>query len=76
MQKYRSGFDPCAWHYVAGKTFVGVILLPLVGNATEHLTAVTVAMKGKMELAMGIAIGSATQVRNTNTKPQPPGLRR
>eukprot|EP00968_Pinguiococcus_pyrenoidosus_P025780 scaffold7024_cov229-Pinguiococcus_pyrenoidosus.AAC.1 len=44
------------------KTFVGIILLPVVGNAVEHVTAVTVAMKGKMELSMGIALGSATQV--------------
>ncbi|CAM9576888.1 unnamed protein product, partial [Laminaria digitata] len=31
-------------------------------NAVEHITAVTVAMKNKMELAMGVAVGSATQV--------------
>jgi calcium/proton exchanger cax len=39
----------------------GVILLPLVGNAAEHLTAVTVAMKNKMDLAIGVAVGSSTQ---------------
>ncbi|CAN0085145.1 unnamed protein product, partial [Discosporangium mesarthrocarpum] len=44
------------------KTFVGIILLPIIGNAVEHVTAVTVAMKNKMELAMGVAVGSATQV--------------
>uniref|UniRef100_A0A6U4DQR1 Sodium/calcium exchanger membrane region domain-containing protein n=1 Tax=Phaeomonas parva TaxID=124430 RepID=A0A6U4DQR1_9STRA len=44
------------------KTFVGIIILPVVGNAVEHVTAVSVAMKGKMELAMGVALGSATQV--------------
>ena len=42
--------------------FVGVILIPVVGNAAEHLTAVTVAMKDKMDLSFGIAIGSSTQI--------------
>lgn len=44
------------------KSFVGVILLPIVGNAVEHVTAVKVALNDKMELAMGVAVGSATQV--------------
>jgi len=34
------------------KTFVGIILLPIVGNAVEHLTAVSMAMKNKMDLAL------------------------
>ena len=42
--------------------FIGVILLPLFGNAAEHFTAVTVAGKNKMDLSIGIAIGSSTQV--------------
>lgn len=43
-------------------TFVGVILLPFVGNAVEHTTAVSAAMKDKMDLAIGIAVGSSTQI--------------
>lgn len=35
------------------RTFVGLILLPIVGNAVEHITAVTVAIKDKMDLSMG-----------------------
>jgi Ca2+:H+ antiporter len=42
--------------------FVGLILLPIVGNAAEHATAVTVAMKDKMDLAIGVAVGSSMQV--------------
>lgn len=42
--------------------FVGVILVALVGNAAEHSTAVMVAMKNKMDLALGIAIGSSLQI--------------
>lgn len=44
------------------ETFVGLILLPIVGNAAEHVTAVTVAMKNKMDLAIGVAIGSSIQI--------------
>ncbi|OAQ36247.1 calcium/proton exchanger [Linnemannia elongata AG-77] len=43
-------------------TFIGLILLPIVGNAAEHATAVTVAMKNKMDLAIGVAIGSSMQI--------------
>ncbi len=42
--------------------FVGVILVALIGNAAEHLTAVTVAIKDKMDLAVNIAMGSTLQV--------------
>lgn len=44
------------------KTFIGLILLPIVGNAAEHVTAVVVAIKDKMDLAMGVAIGSSMQI--------------
>ncbi len=44
------------------KVFLGVVLLAMVGNAAEHSTAVLVAMKGKMDLALGIAMGSSTQI--------------
>lgn len=44
------------------RTFVGLILLPIVGNAAEHATAVTVACKDKMDLAIGVAVGSSMQI--------------
>lgn len=44
------------------KTFVGLIILPIVGNAAEHVTAVTVAMKDKMDLSIGVAVGSSMQI--------------
>ncbi|KAJ5160766.1 Vacuolar calcium ion transporter [Penicillium canariense] len=44
------------------ETFVGLILLPIVGNAAEHATAVTVACKDKMDLAIGVAVGSSMQI--------------
>ena len=44
------------------RTFVGLILLPIVGNAAEHATAITVAIKDKMDLAIGVAAGSSMQI--------------
>jgi Ca2+:H+ antiporter len=44
------------------EVFVGVIIVAIVGNAAEHSTAVLMAMKNKMDLSVGIAIGSSLQV--------------
>ncbi|TKA72941.1 hypothetical protein B0A49_08799 [Cryomyces minteri] len=44
------------------KTFIGLVLLPIVGNAAEHVTACVVAYKNKMDLAIGVAIGSSMQI--------------
>ncbi|KAK0657704.1 Sodium/calcium exchanger protein-domain-containing protein [Cercophora newfieldiana] len=45
-----------------GEIFIGLIILPIVGNAAEHVTAITVAMKNKMDLAIGVAVGSSIQI--------------
>jgi Ca2+:H+ antiporter len=42
--------------------FTGVILVPIIGNAAEHATAVTVAIKDKMDLSVSIALGSSLQI--------------
>ena len=42
--------------------FTGVILLPIIGNAAEHATAVTVAMKNNMNLSLSVAVGSSLQI--------------
>lgn len=44
------------------RVFVGLILLPIIGNACEHTTAVVVAIKDKMDLAIGVAVGSSMQI--------------
>lgn len=44
------------------KTFIGLIIIPIVGNAAEHVTSVMVAMKNKMDLALSVAIGSSLQI--------------
>lgn len=42
--------------------FVGLILIPIIGNAAEHSTAVIMAMKNKMDIAIEIAVGSCLQI--------------
>ncbi len=42
--------------------FLGVILVPIIGNIAEHLVAVSVALKNQMSLSVEIAIGSSLQV--------------
>ncbi len=44
------------------EVFVGVIIVAIIGNAAEHSTAVSVALKNKMDLSLGIAIGSSLQI--------------
>ncbi|KAF8738107.1 hypothetical protein AX14_011867 [Amanita brunnescens Koide BX004] len=44
------------------REFIGVILLPIVGNAAEHVTAVTVSVKDKLNLSLGVAVGSSIQI--------------
>jgi Ca2+:H+ antiporter len=54
--------EPAAHKLGLTQVFVGVILVALVGNAAEHSTAVLMAMKNKMDLAFGIAVGSSLQI--------------
>src|ERR1041385_1129199 len=44
------------------RVFLGVIVVAVVGNAAEHSTAVMMAMKNRMELSLGIAVGSSLQI--------------
>jgi len=44
------------------EAFIGVILLPIVGNACEHMAAVRFAINKKPNLTVGISIGSSTQI--------------
>ncbi|GAA5929564.1 hypothetical protein JCM3775_002377 [Rhodotorula graminis] len=57
--------DDFATDFGIPKAFIGLILLPIVGNAAEHVTSVWMAAKcvlGKMELTIGVAIGSSIQI--------------
>jgi Ca2+:H+ antiporter len=42
--------------------FIGIILVPIIGNAAEHSTAITMAYKNKMDVSMEIALGSSLQI--------------
>ncbi|MGL4991776.1 MAG: calcium/proton exchanger [Sarcina sp.] len=42
--------------------FVGIIIIPIVGNAAEHSTAIIMALKNKMDIAVEIALGSSLQI--------------
>lgn len=44
------------------RLFVGIILVAIVGNAAEHSTAILMALKNKMDLAINIALGSGAQI--------------
>jgi Ca2+:H+ antiporter len=44
------------------EAFIGLIILPIVGNAAEHVTAVTVAAKNKLDLSLGVSLGSSIQI--------------
>jgi Ca2+:H+ antiporter len=44
------------------EVFIGVIVVAIVGNAAEHSSAVTMALKNKMDLSVGIAVGSSLQI--------------
>ncbi|GJP51599.1 hypothetical protein CLOM_g10752 [Closterium sp. NIES-68] len=42
--------------------FISVVILPIVGNAAEHASAIIFAIKNKLDIALGVAIGSSTQI--------------
>ncbi|KAL2898730.1 Vacuolar cation/proton exchanger 3 [Bienertia sinuspersici] len=43
-------------------SFLSIILLPIVGNAAEHAGAIIFAYKNKLDISLGVALGSATQI--------------
>ncbi len=42
--------------------FLGIVIIPIIGNVAEHLVAVQVALKNKMELSLAISVGSSLQI--------------
>ena len=54
--------EPMAESVGLSKTFVGIILVPIIGNAAEHSSAVLMAIKNKMNAAVEIALGSSLQI--------------
>lgn len=54
--------EPVVHSWGVSELFLGVILVPIVGNVAEHLVAVQAAAANKMDLSIGIAIGSSLQI--------------
>jgi Ca2+:H+ antiporter len=54
--------EPTAHEFGLSSVFVGVFVVAIVGNAAEHTTAISVALKNRMDLSLSIAIGSSVQV--------------
>ena len=62
VRELRRTVEPMAESAGLSKTFVGIILVPLIGNAAEHSSAVIMALKDKMNAAIEIALGSSLQI--------------
>ncbi len=54
--------EPAAHALGMTDLFVGVVVVAIIGNAAEHSTAILVAMRNRMDLALSIAIGSSIQI--------------
>lgn len=57
-----AALEPTVEQLGISKLFVGLIVVPIVGNAAEHSSAIFLAAKNKMDVAIEIAIGSSTQI--------------
>lgn len=57
-----SSIEPVIVSLGWSQLFVGVIFVAIVGNAAEHLSAVLIARKNRMDLVLQISVGSATQI--------------
>eukprot|EP01006_Ploeotia_vitrea_P030782 TRINITY_DN63119_c0_g1_i1.p2 TRINITY_DN63119_c0_g1~~TRINITY_DN63119_c0_g1_i1.p2 ORF type:complete len:467 (-),score=50.00 TRINITY_DN63119_c0_g1_i1:2206-3585(-) len=57
-----SALEPTSYAIGLSSGFISVILLPIVGNAAEHATAVVMAYNKKMDIAIGVAVGSSIQI--------------
>ena len=63
MSEYLVGsLDAVSETFGLSEFFVGIILVPIIGNVAEHLVAVQVAMKNQMDLSLSIALGSSLQI--------------
>jgi Ca2+:H+ antiporter len=54
--------EPVVQQLGVSELFLGVVLVPIIGNVAEHLVAVEAALKNNMDLALSIALGSCAQV--------------
>jgi len=57
-----AGIEPVVKTLGISELFIGVIVIPIIGNAAEHSTSIIMALKNKMDISLEIAIGSSTQI--------------
>jgi Ca2+:H+ antiporter len=57
-----AAIEPTAREFGLSNVFVGVFVVAILGNAAEHATAISAALKDRMDLSLSIAIGSSVQV--------------
>ncbi len=57
-----SSVEPVTKQLGFSEFFVGIIIIPLIGNVAEHVVAVEVALKNQMDLSLSIALGSSLQI--------------
>ena len=57
-----NSIDAMVTHTPLSEGFISLIILPIAGNAAEHITAMTVARKNKMDLTLGVSVGSSVQI--------------
>lgn len=61
-ESFASSFSILNEKGILGESFVGLIIIPVAGNVAENVTAVIVAAKNQMDLAISVALGSAIQI--------------
>ncbi len=54
--------EPVVKQWNVSPLFIGIIVLPIVGNAAEHSAAVMMALRNKMDISLNIAVSSSTQI--------------
>ncbi|KAL6884551.1 hypothetical protein ACP4OV_010487 [Aristida adscensionis] len=63
LSEYVVGtIEPASKSWGLSVSFISIILLPIVGNAAEHAGAIIFALKNKLDITLGVALGSATQI--------------
>ena len=61
-EAFVGAIEPLTEEYGISELFVGVILVPIVGNIAEHIVGVQIAYKNNMDFSMAISLGSSIQV--------------
>ncbi len=61
-EAFVGALEPLTEEFGLSELFVGIIIVPIVGNIAEHIVGVQIAYKNQMDFSMGISVGSSIQV--------------